>query len=106
MKDWEMIENNSLFTYASGAVSKIDTALAKWSFTGSSFDLYCPKMPILGTAQIIVNGEIMGETNLHSEILEKSTVVFSIRSLTKKKNALIIKGKNGKIALDCLRVYE
>lgn len=106
MKDWEMIENSSLFTYGIGAVSKIDIALAKWSFTGSGFDLYCPKMPALGMAEIIVNGEIVGEINLHSETPEKSAVVYSMRTLTQKKNAIIIKGKNGNIALDCLRVYE
>ncbi len=106
LKDWETIENSPLFTYGIGAVSKIDTARAKWSFTGSGFDLYCPKLPALGMAQIIVNGENRGEINLHAEVPEKSTVVFSIRSLTQKKNAVIMKGKNGKIALDCLRVYE
>lgn len=106
MKDWEMIENNSLFTYGIGVISKIDTALAKWSFTGTGFDLYCPKMPDLGMAQIIVNGEIVGEINLHAENQEKSAVMYSIRDLTTKKNAIIVKGKNGKIALDYLRVYE
>ena len=106
MKDWEMIENNSLFTYGIGAVSKIDDALAKWSFTGDGFDLYCPKMPDLGLAQIIINGETVDEIDLHSETPEKSTIVYSMRGLTQKKNAIIIKGKNSKISLDFLRVYD
>jgi DUF1680 family protein len=106
MKDWEIIENNPLFSFNSGAVSKIDTATAKWSITGSGFDLYCPKMPVLGMAQIIVNGENRGEIDLHAESPVKSDVVFSVRALPQNKNAVIIKGKNGKIALDFLRVYE
>jgi hypothetical protein len=106
MKDWEIIENKALFTYGIGAVSKTDTACAKWSFTGSGFDLYCPKMETLGMAEIIVNGEMAGEINLHAETPEKSSVLFSMRTLPQRKNAIVIKGKNGKIALDCLRVYE
>lgn len=106
LKDWETVENSSLFTYGVGAVSKIDTALAKWSFTGSGFDLYCPRMPALGKAEIIVNGAIAGEIDLHSDTPEKSVVVYSMRGIPQKKNAIIIKGKHGKISLDCLRVYE
>lgn len=106
LKDWEMIEKNDLFTYGIGAVSKIDSAQAKWSFTGSGFDLICPKLPTLGTAEIMVNGKIEGEINLYSETPVKSAPVYSVRSLTQRKNAVIIRGKNGKIALDCLRVFE
>jgi hypothetical protein len=106
LKDWEVIDNNPLFTYGIGAVSKTDSALAKWSFTGSGFDLYCPKMPALGIAEIILNGEIVGEINLHADSPEKSTAVYSMLSLAQKKNAIIIRGKGGKIALDCLRVFE
>ncbi|MCX6227433.1 MAG: hypothetical protein NTV01_22315, partial [Bacteroidia bacterium] len=106
IKDWEIFENSPWFTYGIGAVSKIDTALAKWSFTGSGFDLYCPKMPALGKAEIIVNGIITGEIDLHSDTPGKSVVVYSMRGLTPIKNAIIIKGKHGKISLDCLRVYE
>jgi hypothetical protein len=106
LKDWDILENNTLFSYCLGAVSKIDTTMAKWSFTGSGFDLFCPKMPVLGRAQIIVNGETKGEIDLYAKSPEKSNVVFSVRDLPQKKNAVIIKGVNGKIALDCLRVYE
>jgi len=106
MKDWEIVENNAWFSYSTGAVSKIDTAIAKWSFTGSGFDLYCPKLPALGMAEIIVNGEIVGEIDLHAEAPEKSAKVYSMRALPQKKNAIVLKGKSGKIALDCLRVFE
>ncbi len=61
LKDWEVIENKELFTYGTGSVSKTDTARAKWSFTGSGFDLYCPKMPSLGMAEILVNGKVVGK---------------------------------------------
>jgi hypothetical protein len=106
LKDWEIAENNSLFTYGIGGISKIDTACAKWSFTGTGFDLYCPKMPSLGIAQIILNGKIVGEINLHSGTPEKSAVVYSMRALPGNKNALTIRGKNSRISLDCLRVFE
>jgi DUF1680 family protein len=106
LKDWDVIENKELFTFGTGAVSKIDTARAKWSFTGSGFDLYCPKMPSLGMAEILVNGVVVKQIDLHAENEEKSEVVFSMRSLADKKNAIVIKGINGRIALDCLRVYE
>jgi uncharacterized protein len=106
MKDWDVIENKDLFTYGPGAVSKTDSARAKWSFTGSGFDLYCPKMPSLGMTEIFVNGRLVGKVDLHAEKEMKSGVVFSMRNLAANKNAIVIKGKNGRIALDCLRVYE
>ncbi len=106
LKDWDVIENKELFTYGTGAVSKTDTSRAKWSFTGSGFDLYCPKMPSLGMAEILVNGKVVGNIDLHAENQVKSEVVFSMRYLGEKKNAIVIRGKNGKISLDCLRVYE
>jgi len=106
MKDWDIIESKELFTYGTGAVSKTDTARAKWSFSGSGIDLFCPKLPALGMAQIIVNGESMGEIDLHAETPERSALIYSNRSLTQKKNAIVLKGKHGKISLDYLRVYE
>jgi hypothetical protein len=106
MKDWDVIENKELLTYGTGAVSKTDTARAKWSITGSGFDLYCPKLPALGKAEILVNGRVVGNIDLHAVNQEKSAVVFSMRSLNENKNAIVIRGKNGKIALDFLRVYE
>ena len=57
-------------------------------------------------AEILVNGKVVGNIDLHAENQVKSEVVFSMRSLGEKKNAIVIKGKNGKISLDCLRVYE
>jgi hypothetical protein len=63
-------------------------------------------MPSLGMAEILVNGKVVGNVDLHSEKEVKSGVVFSMRSLAEKKNAIVIKGKHGRIALDCLRVYE
>jgi hypothetical protein len=106
MKDWDVIEKKELFTYGSGAVAKTDTARAKWSFAGSGFDLYCPKMPGLGTAEILLNGKVVGNIDLHAESPVNSEVVFSMRSLGERKNAIVINGKNGRIALDFLRVYE
>jgi hypothetical protein len=106
LKDWDVIDNKALFMYGTGAVSKIDTARAKWSFTGSGFDLYCPKMPDLGMAEILLNGKVVGNIDLHAENKVSSTVVFSMHSLGERKNAVVVRGKNGKIALDCLRVYE
>jgi hypothetical protein len=57
-------------------------------------------------AEIIVNGTIVGEVDLHADAPEKSAMVYSMRALPQMKNALILKGKNGKIALDCLRVFD
>ncbi len=105
-RDWAFIKDDPSFLYGSGVVSKVDTARAKWNFSGSGFDLYCPRMPGLGTAEIILNGKTVGEINLYAECPEKSKVVYSMRSLPQKKNALVLKGKDGKIVLDCLRVYD
>jgi hypothetical protein len=63
-------------------------------------------MPSLGMAEILVNGKVVGNIDLHAENPLKSEVVFSMHNLAEKKNALVIRGKNGEISLDCLRVYE
>jgi hypothetical protein len=106
LKDWDVIENEELFTYGAGAVSKTVTARGKWSITGRGFDLYCPEMPSLGMAEILVNGKVVGIVDLHAEKMVKSQAVFSMRNLAGNKNAIIIRGRNGRIAVDCLRVYE
>jgi hypothetical protein len=106
LKDWEIIERSALFKYGNGALSKTGTARVKWSFTGSGFDLYCPKLPALGLAEVFVNGELRGEIDLYSGAPAKSSVVFSLRDLPRTRNAIVLKGKNGKIAIDYLRVYQ
>ncbi|OFY01068.1 MAG: hypothetical protein A2W89_15120 [Bacteroidetes bacterium GWE2_42_39] len=105
MVDWKEL-NDTVFMYGIGAVSKIDTACAKWSFKGSGFELYSPKMPGLGKIQIILNGETIANVDLHSEISRKSKVICSMKSLPKRENSLRVKGKNGQIVVDCLRVYD
>ncbi len=57
-------------------------------------------------AEIVVNGKVVGNIDLHSDSPVKSAVVFSMRFPDEKKNAIVIRGKNGRIALDFLRVYE
>ncbi|MGD8777367.1 MAG: hypothetical protein PVH88_00215 [Ignavibacteria bacterium] len=105
-KDWELREDDTLFRYKCGVVSKINTGWGKWNFKGQGFELYSPSLPELGIAELILNGEKIGEINLHSDKPEKSKIVYSMFSLPQDKNALVIKAKNGRIALDCLRVYE
>ena len=106
LNDWTVTKDNSLFKYGIGAISKSDTARVKWSFKGRGFDLYAPGMPELGRAQIILNGKILTEVNLHAESPEKSKIIYSVRNLPRNKNGLIIKGVKGKVVVDCLNVYD
>ncbi len=106
LNNWIVTKDNPLFKYGIGAVSKNDTARVKWSFKGTGFDLYAPGMPELGRAQIILNGKILTEVNLHAESPEKSKIIYSVRNLLQNKNGLVIKGIKGKIAVDCLSVYD
>ena len=106
LKDWSILKGNPLFTFGIGAVSKNDSARVKWSFKGSGFDLCLPKMPESGVVQIILNGEILTEIDLHADIPEKSRIVYSAHNLLLHNNALVIKTVKGKIAVDCLKVYD
>ncbi|HWS00741.1 MAG TPA: hypothetical protein VN249_09015, partial [Prolixibacteraceae bacterium] len=106
LRNWNIVKENPLLTYGTGAVSKIDNARAKWSFKGTGFDLFLPKMPETGVVQIILNGKILTEIDLHAATPEKSKIVYSARNLTKGNHALMVKGVNGKISVDCLRVYD
>ena len=104
--DWDEVKDNPFFSYGIGAISKTDHARAKWSFTGTGFDILSPKMPELGKAEIILNGNSIAVIDLSSESPEKSKIVYNQRNLSQKKNAVVIIGKTGRIAIDCLRVYH
>jgi len=106
LNDWIVQKENPLYTYGIGAVSKNGSAQVKWSFKGTGFDLFLPKMAELGSAQIILNGKIIAEVDLQATTPEKSKVLYSSRNLSQNRNALVVRGIKGKIAVDCLRVYD
>lgn len=106
LKHWTILKENPLFTYGTGAISKIENARVKWSFKGTGFDLFLPKMPEAGIVRIILNGKILREMDLHADTPEKSRIVYSARNLTQNSNALIVEGVKGKLVVDCLRVYD
>lgn len=106
LKEWNLLKNHPNFIYGTGATSLTDTARIKWSFKGSGFDLFLPKLPELGVVQIILNGKLLKEIDLHADPAQKSGPVFSGRNLPDDYNALVVKGVKGKIAVDCLRVYD
>jgi hypothetical protein len=106
LNNWNLSKDDSLFRFRIGAVAKIDSARVKWSFKGSGFDLWAPGLKEAGRVQIILNGKNLAEINLQSETPKKSKIIYSLRNLPKKNNALSIKGLNGKIVVDCLMVYD
>jgi len=106
LKNWNILEENPYFTYGIGAVSRTGGARVKWSFKGSGFDLYLPKMPESGVVQIMLNGQLLTETDLHADTPEKSKIVYSVRNLSQGNHALVVKGVKGRMAVDCLRVYD
>lgn len=95
------------FRYGLGAVSRVAQAAAKWSVTGHHFALYSPKGPGYGSIRISLDGNSESVVSLHSEMTERSRVVWSGRALSGDFHAIVIKPTDSlPFPLDSLEVTD
>ena len=102
-KDWEFIKD-PLFRLEHGAISKSDSACAKWNFEGTGFELWLPKGPKFGSVSISIDGQLAGNINLKTDHPTGSSAVFKSKSLHRGAHALYIETRDGHLPVDCIRV--
>jgi hypothetical protein len=102
--EWEF-KKDSLFKYGKRAISKQDNAFAKWNFEGTGFEIFLPKGPLFGSVAIYIDGQPAGIVNLKNDKFLKSGMVFKSKSLKKGSHAVYIETTDGRLPLDCIKVY-
>ncbi len=102
-KDWEF-KNDPMFRLGHGAISKRDSAFAKWNFEGTGFKLWLPKGPQFGTVSISLDGLLVANVNLKTDLAQTSSVVYHLKSIKEGTHALFIETIDGHLPLDCIDV--
>jgi len=102
-KDWEIIKS-PVFRNGLGAISKQDSVFAKWNFEGTGVEIYLPKGPLFGTANVYIDGRFAGNIILKNETLKNSSLVFKSKSLRRGSHAVYIESFDGRLPLDCIEV--
>ncbi len=101
--EWEFKED-SLFRNGKGAISKGNSAFAKWNFEGNGVEIYLPKGPMFGTVAVAVDRQPEVNINLKNDKLLKSTVVFKSKTLKRGNHSVYLKTIDGPLPLDCIEV--
>jgi len=83
----------------------------KWNFRGDSFQIYAPKGPDLGMAEIWVDGFLYGTADMYAPMYMESQVVYQVDMLPgEQKHAVLVRGFEGQaFAVDILEasgMYE
>lgn len=101
--DWEF-KKNCMFLYESGAVSKKDSAFAKWNFDGKAFELFSPKGPRYGHINIYLDGKLLKTLSLNNPFEIKSSLIFKYGYFKKGSHAVYIESFDGLLPVDCIRI--
>ena len=102
-KDWDVLKD-ARFRSGQGAISKQDSAFAKWNFEGKGFEIYLPKGPQFDSANIYIDGQFAGNIMLKNEQLQNSSMVFESKTLRRGSHAVYIESSDGRLPLDCIEV--
>jgi hypothetical protein len=103
LADWTEISGAG-FRYASGAVSKVASARVKWNIIGHGLQLWSPRGPGYGSAEVRVDGRLCATLDLHADQEIRSQPVWSVADLPDTFHALVLAAKSGHIPVDCLEV--
>ena len=101
--DW-VFEKSNLFFSGRGAVSKRDSAFAKWNFCGKGFELYSPKGSHYGTVNIYLDGLLLDKVLLKNTEEQKSSMIYKSNTLNKLPHAVYIESMDGLLPVDCIKV--
>jgi hypothetical protein len=102
-EDWDFIKDSS-FINGQGAISKKDTAFAKWNFEGTGFEIYLPKGPLFGSVAVYVDDQLRGNILLKNDITLSSSIVFKSSLLSRGAHSVYVESVNGRLPLDCIEV--
>ena len=101
-REWQSVED-SVFRYGFGYASCITGARAKWNYCGGSFRLYSPRGPQYGNADVLVDGALIAQLNLHADEPMRSSAVLSYE-LSRGFHTVTLVAPYGPIPCDSLEV--
>ncbi len=103
LEHWEEV-SDARFRYGAGAVSKADTARAKWNFEGTAVTLYAPRGPDYGAAQLFVDGAPAATVDFRAGAPAASQPLFVRADLAEGRHTLVLEARQGRFPLDCIEV--
>lgn len=105
MSSWNVIQNDTLYTYGIGAETSIPGTRVKLNFTGTRFTVYSPKKPVFGKLKLTVDGggEVILDTR--SDQPCKSLPIYQSGRLPAGRHAVVMESAGGVMGVDCVRVW-
>jgi len=101
--DW-VTQHDDRFRHGLGTVHNGDGGRAKWNIIGTGFSVYAPHGPDYGVAEVILDGEVVGELDLRADELVPSAQVYSLGGLQEGPHAVVLRASEGPLVLDTLQV--
>ena len=90
------------FKYGYGYESRQPHVRAKWNVVCSGITVWSPKLPGLGTAEILLDGNIVAEVDLASDAPIASAPIFTSGHLPRAGHAVVMRPKSGFIVIDTI----
>jgi hypothetical protein len=103
LADWTETSDAG-FRFGSGAVSKAPSARVKWNIVGCGLQLWSPRGPGFGSAEVRVDGKVAATLDLHADEQARSQPVWSVEGLPAVPHAVVLVAKSGLFPVDCLEV--
>lgn len=101
---WRPVDSE-YFLCGSGMVSAQPGARAKWNVEGTAVEVWAPKGPDYGKADILLDGEWAASADFHAAAWQSSGVIFKRENLPDTRHTVVIKaGADASIPLDVLKV--
>jgi len=101
--DWEM-QHDALFRHGIGMVHNDVGGRAKWNWIGTGFSIYAPRGPEYGVADVVLDGQVVGELDLHADELMPSAQAYSLGGLAEGPHAVVLRARTGPLVVDTLQV--
>jgi hypothetical protein len=105
MSGWNIVQNDSLYTYGIGAETSVPGTRVKLNFTGSRFTVYSPKKPVLGKFKVTIDG---GEAVILDPWSQKpcaSSPIYQSGLMPAGRHAVVMESISGIMGVDCVRVW-
>lgn len=96
---WRKRED-AAFRYGYGYESRQPGVRAKWNVVCSGVAVWSPKLPGLGTAEILLDGQLVATVDLASDTPVPSAPIYTSGSLPHTGHAVVVRPKSGFIIID------
>jgi hypothetical protein len=105
MSSWNVIQNDTLYTYGMGAETAVPGTRVKLNFTGSRFTVYSPKKPVFGKIKLTIDGGDAVILDTRSDRPCKSVPIYQSGQLPAGRHAVVMESVDGVMGVDYVRVW-